>query len=216
VTRTPVTTALTMSRLTRKLTRGKTLPRIPRPRSAPTTPSAIPDSSGVFPSVFRALAQLRNARVFHPHGLVLDGELTVLARGPLPWEAGTRNPVLARMSRGIGLPGDVPDVLGLSIRLLDAGGPSRHWDFALASCGWGPAQVIPFPARSWDRARSSTLAFAQLELHTQRQDEERLGYDPMLHRPQELQLYPQWLAKVRELAYVGSRVGRPHRQAEPL
>ncbi|WP_152528372.1 hypothetical protein [Saccharopolyspora rectivirgula] len=267
MTRTPVTTALTMSRLTRKLTRGKTLPRIPRPRSAPTTPSAIPDSSGVFPSVFRALAQLRNARVFHPHGLVLDGELTVLARGPLPWEAGTRNPVLARMSRGIGLPGDVPDVLGLSIRLLDAGGPSRHWDFALASCGWGPAQVIPFPARSWDRARYSTLApyrlhkklvwlsatidelpgasleaverglrtgplratlhwrggvrgkwqpFAQLELHTQRQDEERLGYDPMLHRPQELQLYPQWLAKVRELAYVGSRVGRPHRQAEPL
>jgi len=127
--------------------------------------------------------------------------------------------------------------------------------------------VIPFPARSWDRARYSTLApyrlhkklvwlsatidelpgasleaverglrtgplratlhwrggvrgkwqpFAQLELHTQRQDEERLGYDPMLHRPQELQLYPQWLAKVRELAYVGSRVGRPHRQAEPL
>src|SRR5690606_35043865 len=47
VTRTPVTTALTMSRLTRKLTRGKTLPRIPRPPPAPTTPSAIPDSSGV-------------------------------------------------------------------------------------------------------------------------------------------------------------------------
>ncbi|SFK18952.1 hypothetical protein [Amycolatopsis sacchari] len=49
---------------------------------------------------------------------------------------------------------------------------------------------------------------AQLRLHTVCDDAEKPAFDPMLHHPPGVTLYPDWLAKARELAYAGSRAGR--------
>ncbi|SFW85966.1 hypothetical protein [Amycolatopsis australiensis] len=92
--------------------------------------------TGLVAAGFRGLAALRHARAFHPAGLVLRGELSPLD-DDLPWPPGPV-PVVARLSKGAGTPGRLPDALGLAIRLLPqpglhpgAGGsatrtPERH------------------------------------------------------------------------------------------
>lgn len=81
---------------------------------------------------------LRGARVFHPHGVVIEATWdpdpslfpsSSLTNGPLP--------ALVRVSHAIGLPPDVPDILGIAIRVVDAHGPRRHQDLLLASSGSG-------------------------------------------------------------------------------
>jgi hypothetical protein len=49
---------------------------------------------------------------------------------------------------------------------------------------------------------------AWLRLHTVCSDAGQPAFDPMLNHPPGLALYPDWLAKARELAYTGSRSGR--------
>lgn len=49
---------------------------------------------------------------------------------------------------------------------------------------------------------------ARLRLHTVHEDAAEPEFDPMLHHPPGVTLYPDWLAKARELAYAGSRAGR--------
>jgi hypothetical protein len=49
---------------------------------------------------------------------------------------------------------------------------------------------------------------ARLRLHTVCDDAGQPTYDPMLNHPPGVTLYPDWLAKARELAYAGSREGR--------
>jgi Dyp-type peroxidase family len=81
---------------------------------------------------------IRGRRVVHPIGAVYDAEVvvsdpplalldaTVLAKpGP--------HPAIVRLSRGFGLPLAHPDVHGLAIRLLDAGGAGRPQDLLLAT-----------------------------------------------------------------------------------
>jgi hypothetical protein len=63
---------------------------------------------------FRGLAALRRARAFHPVGLVLRGELRPVA-DDLPWPSGPVA-VVARLSKGAGTPGRLPDALGLAVR----------------------------------------------------------------------------------------------------
>jgi hypothetical protein len=89
---------------------------------------------------FELGARLRGARVFHPRGVVLrvtwvpvDG-CSALAGSALT--AGER-PALARVSRAIGLPPRLPDILGLAIRIGDVHGPGGHQDLLLASSGRG-------------------------------------------------------------------------------
>ncbi len=106
---------------------------------------------------FRGLARLRGARAFHPRGLWLRGEAALLPGGPLPGAGGSR-PVTARLSKGAGLPGAGPDVLGLAVRLPAGGGLDGPWDLALSSCGIGTAtRCLPLPAADWGRARYGSL-----------------------------------------------------------
>jgi len=79
-------------------------------------------------STFGALSRLRGKRIFHPHGVGFAGRLTPhltewsgaeLLAGPEP------RPVIARLSRSLGLPGPFPEPLGLALRAPDAYGPGR-------------------------------------------------------------------------------------------
>ncbi|OXM74933.1 MULTISPECIES: hypothetical protein [Amycolatopsis] len=196
--------------------------------------------------VFGALARWRRARVFHPRGILLRGTLETLAPDELPLPPG--GPVVARLSKGAGLPGRMPDILGLALRIPTDDGP---WDLTLASAS---ARVLLRPARGWRRARFSSVVpyrvarglrwilasvdgpdgasldavaagpvtvtccvakltgpatpVARIVLDSPLGDGERPSFDPMLHSPPGARLYPDWLSRLREPAYQGSRAGR--------
>jgi hypothetical protein len=104
-------------------------------------------------SPFRRLAELRHARVFHPDGVLCTGTASLTGDAPLPLAGG---PVTARISKGIGLPGSWPDIVGLAVRLPD--GSASHWDLLLA----GPAPLggripLPLPSRRWVGSQVSSL-----------------------------------------------------------
>jgi hypothetical protein len=108
-------------------------------------------------AVFLGLAGLRRARAFHPRGLMFAGELTTEEESPLPLDAGVR-PVIARLSKGVGTPGGVPDILGLAVRIPSENGLSRSWDLALSSSGSGTlSRMVPIPARRWGAARYGSI-----------------------------------------------------------
>lgn len=204
---------------------------------------------------FEAGSAVRSARIFHPRGVLFDGTAR-LEEDRWPDAAPDTVPIQARLSRGIGLPQPLPDVLGLAVRVQLPGGP---WDLLLAS-SYVPARVVLAPARSWASARYSTLAgyrrarerspfwffavpegrqpdhraaiadlapplsFAvflaraggrpvpagvfQLERRVPRDDDAQPSFDPVLNRPQEVAMWPAWLATMRRAAYAGSRRGR--------
>ncbi|MGW1741980.1 phosphodiesterase [Nocardia sp. NPDC001965] len=63
---------------------------------------------------------------------------------------------LARLSKGVGTPGGVPDVLGLAFRVLDR--DERPWDFALATTGQNVGARLSLTlARGWNSARFGSL-----------------------------------------------------------
>lgn len=102
----------------------------------PTTPARVVRRGLAAP--FGALAAARRARAFHPQGFLCHGTWTVTrtvpaaARVPLLRE-GAHHDVLARPSRGIGLPEAVGDFLAIAVRLQDAHGPGRPQDLLLNS-----------------------------------------------------------------------------------
>jgi hypothetical protein len=81
------------------------------------------------------LGAVRRKRAFHPSGIAFLGTWTA-TDDLLPPLAPTQPwPVVVRLSKGVGLPGSVPDVLGLAIRIVDLHGLGRHQDLLLASSG---------------------------------------------------------------------------------
>ena len=68
-----------------------------------------------FIRAFELLARLRAAPAFHPDGVLYEGEATVRGPGPLP---PGQVDCLVRLSKGIGTPRGVPDLLGVAVRLL--------------------------------------------------------------------------------------------------
>lgn len=119
-----------------------------------------------------ALAQrLRHPRPIHSRGVVLRGEFRRL---PDATSAGIAFiddaptgpvPVVARVSRSLGLPAPWPDIVGLAFRVdtaaWDRGGPASAdgvADVELASTGWNvPARFGLLPHRRPERARLGTL-----------------------------------------------------------
>src|SRR4051794_8155051 len=91
-------------------------------------------------ALFEAILLLRRPRPIHARGRVLEGELTWIpgaARSGIRWIDEPPNgaaPVVARLSRSLGLPPALPDIIGLALR-VDAGG--RPADIELASTGLG-------------------------------------------------------------------------------
>ena len=106
----------------------------------------------------RAAARLRHGRAVHTPGQAFVGTMRSETERP-PWLPLPPNgQVVARLSKGAGTPGAVPDVLGLALR-LPAPTADRPWDVLLSSAGSGPlGRAVPWPARSWSRARFSSIA----------------------------------------------------------
>jgi hypothetical protein len=102
-------------------------------------------------------AVARRRRVFHPVGVLAEGILERVAppADGLPMYSCD---VIARISKGIGLPGALPDVAGLAWRMpppqdLRSCGP---WDVLLASTAAG-SRVGLAPVRTWSRTAFSSL-----------------------------------------------------------
>ncbi|MGN9783382.1 hypothetical protein ACTMTF_18250 [Nonomuraea sp. ZG12] len=88
----------------------------------------------------RLVARLRHGRALHPRGLMVAATLRVTggaALGVLVLDTPGEHEVLARLSKGGSLPGSLPDVLGLAVRLP---GPL---DLLLSTCGRVPWLLRP-------------------------------------------------------------------------
>lgn len=112
--------------------------------------------------VVQAASAVRGERVIHAKGQAFTGQLTLLpaAAGlsvPLVRGPKTR-PVLVRLSRGVGLPGFLPDVLGIAVRIPDADGAGHPQDLMLATGGGSPLlRRLLVPRRDYESATYSSL-----------------------------------------------------------
>lgn len=104
---------------------------------------------------FRLGSAIRGARVFHPQGFLCRGVWEVdtasaLTRDAIVFRPGERHNVVARVSRGIGLPEALPDFFGIAVRLVDAYGPGGHQDLLInASSGLPVLHHLFLPAPRW-------------------------------------------------------------------
>ncbi|WP_306360765.1 phosphodiesterase [Nocardia sp. CC227C] len=113
-------------------------------------------ADGMIRGVFAAAARVRDARVFHPIGLPLTGALHAVDGTYKQLLGSADRPVLARISKGVGLPDGVPDVLGLAVRVLDR--HDRPWDLAPATTGTGAlSRFLITPALGWSSAYYGSL-----------------------------------------------------------
>jgi hypothetical protein len=88
--------------------------------------------------VLALVAAVRRGKAVHPHGEVYAARLVVTGVPAAPAAArllatAGEHAALVRFSRSLGLPRPLPDLLGMSIRVLDAYGRGRHQDFLLVS-----------------------------------------------------------------------------------
>lgn len=86
---------------------------------------------------------VRRAKPVHPHGVTYRARLSVPGAPGAPaaatlLSAPGEHTAIVRFSRSIGTPRPLPDLLGMSIRVLDAYGPEHHQDFLLVSAGARP------------------------------------------------------------------------------
>lgn len=107
--------------------------------------------------VFRWGAAARHRRFFHPAGVLATGFLDRVAPAGEGLPVGSST-VVARISKGAGTLGPVPDAVGLALRV-----PARHdqgaWDILLVSAGSGvfSRAVGLRPVMSWAGLTMTTL-----------------------------------------------------------
>lgn len=108
---------------------------------------------------FRWGSAIRRRRIFHPGGIVASGtiERTAAANRGLPITDGD---VIARVSKAVGTPGSLPDILGLAVRIAAQPDWASDWDVLLASAGSGVIgrAVGLRPVASWTDKSLSSLA----------------------------------------------------------
>ena len=102
--------------------------------------SAASAGGAALATAARGLAALRpSAKPLHPRGEVVVGRLQrrgVASPTGVAWlDQPGEDEVLVRRSRAVGLPGPVPDVHGLALRVPV--GEESYADLLLASTGWG-------------------------------------------------------------------------------
>ncbi|WP_282793825.1 phosphodiesterase [Streptomyces sp. CC224B] len=109
-----------------------------------------PTGAGLAARLAQRVARRRQAPALHPYGVTCDALLTVRPTGR-PWgEPWLDEPgeyaVRLRWSRAVGLPGRLPDALGLAVRVYDADGPGSLLDLLLTSSGSGRrTRHLPLP-----------------------------------------------------------------------
>jgi hypothetical protein len=101
---------------------------------------------------FRALAALRSARAFHPRGALYAGSVLVRGAGPLPLG---EHACRVRLSKGIGTPRGVPDLLGIAVRILCEPPVDVLCTTTLGAAGW--RRYVLWPTRRWGRSTLTSL-----------------------------------------------------------
>lgn len=122
---------------------------------SPGSLSPVQSLSRALTLPFGLVAKARHARAVHPQGFLCRGTWTVdrshpLAAGVPLLQEGAAFEVLARASRGIGLPQTVGDFLAVAVRVHDAHGPGDHQDLLFNTSANVPVVHHLFlPARRW-------------------------------------------------------------------
>lgn len=123
------------------------------PRAA-LTPAGAPAARGrarlleaTGAAVVHAASRVRGERAIHAKGTTVRARLLVPGGAelgvPLLDDAG-RHDCVVRVSRSIGLPERLPDIVGIAVRVHDAHGPGRHQDLLLDSAlSWPLARRVP-------------------------------------------------------------------------
>lgn len=107
---------------------------------------------------FRWLSELRGKRVFHPDGVAFRALWRTKDREALTGVSSGDLNAVVRLSRGVGLPEGFPDVLGVAIKVLDAGGDGDDLDLLLARSGSGAiGRRLLVPARDFTAGPFSSL-----------------------------------------------------------
>ena len=88
--------------------------------------------------IFNAVSRLRGSKSLHPEGVVHEATVRIRDNVVVPPEATLlRTPgehrAIVRFSRSFGFPDSWPDLLGMSLRLVDVHGPGRHQDFLMVT-----------------------------------------------------------------------------------
>jgi hypothetical protein len=108
-------------------------------------------------------AALRGTRLFHPRGVVFEGVFTVSERhdhGVPLLDEPAEHPALVRLSKATPTPRGLPDVLGLAVRVPDAGGAGVPLDLALATTGSRPGlRHLLTPRRDFATTYTSLLPY---------------------------------------------------------
>lgn len=117
--------------------------RTSRESNSSATPSPVARAAGAVGGiatgvVLATISAVRRAKAVHPHGESYLAELSVPGMATAPTDARllrttAAHGAIVRFSRSLGLPRPLPDLLGVSIRVLDAYGTGRHQDFLLVS-----------------------------------------------------------------------------------
>ncbi|MDQ2650802.1 MAG: hypothetical protein M3Z03_14795 [Actinomycetota bacterium] len=106
--------------------------------------------------LFTGLARLRGGRrAFHPRGDAWSGWWEGAALGHNVPSLSGRHPALVRVSRGVGLPAPLPDVLGLALRVCTTNAGDVDLLFATYQ---GDRFPIPWPRRTPEGVVHSTIA----------------------------------------------------------
>jgi hypothetical protein len=110
--------------------------------------------------IFGAVAKLRRGKPLHPRGVVFDAVLRRTG-SPVAWgvdwlDAPGEDHGLVRLSRAVGLPAPIPDILGLAFTFTGPDG-DRH-DLLLATTGLAPgARFLLMPTLHPERSSYSSL-----------------------------------------------------------
>ncbi|MCG5432834.1 phosphodiesterase [Mycobacterium sp. MYCO198283] len=100
---------------------------------------------------------VRHRRVFHPIGVLARGRLerTAPPGVGLPVES---TDVVARVSKGAGVPGALPDVIGLAVKMPPQAFAATAWDLLLVSAGSGLLTRFALrPTLTWGGTAMTTL-----------------------------------------------------------
>jgi hypothetical protein len=120
-------------------------------------------------ALFAAMKKVRPERPIHSRGLRLAGKVEVTPAGGTSGIAWIDTPgtseVTARISRSVGLPDGLPDVVGLALRMTDWPGRPAHpgesgpvSDLLMSSTWWSrPGRFVLSPRLRADRAPLTTI-----------------------------------------------------------
>ena len=101
---------------------------------------------------FELLARLRDAPAFHPDGVLYEGRAEIRGPGPLP---GGEVDCLVRLSKGIGTPRGMADLLGIAVRLLHDPPVDVLCSSAPGASGW--RRFVLRPTRKWGGTTATSL-----------------------------------------------------------